>query len=49
MTKTYLVSLDKTHTITVKAKNAIEARNKTIIIFPDKEITGIIEVSDNTS
>jgi len=40
----FVVSLDRTYTITVDAKNRTEARNKAMIVFPDKEITNVKEV-----
>jgi len=40
----FVVSLDRTYTITVDAKNRTEARNKAMIVFPDKEITNVREV-----
>lgn len=40
----FIVSLDRTYTITVDAKNRSEARDKAMIVFPDKEITNIREV-----
>jgi len=40
----FVVSLDRTYTITVDAKNRTEARNKVMIVFPDKEITNVREV-----
>jgi hypothetical protein len=48
MTK-FVVSLDRTYTITVDAKNREEARNKAMIIFPDKEITNVKDISDNSN
>jgi len=40
----FVVSLDRTYTITVDAKNRTEARNKAMIVFPDKEITNVKEL-----
>ena len=40
----FIVSLDNTYTITVDAKNRTEARDKAMIVFPDKEITNVREV-----
>lgn len=45
MTK-FIVSLDRTYTISVDAKNREEARNKAMVVFPDKEITNVKEVEE---
>ncbi len=45
----FVVSLDSTYTITVDAKDREEARNKAMIIFPDKEVTNIKDISDNSN
>lgn len=42
--KKFLISLDKTYTITVNAKDRNEAQMKALIVFPDKEITNIKEI-----